>query len=270
MIIVACGMNRSGSTLHFQIIKRITEIHGGLVVVEPDERRLEEKLIKLCSNKKNLIALKSHGCGRTIGNLLSSGEAIGFYTHRDPLDACASLMRMHDWSFEQLYCNRLLDIMEQNYYGYKIYFDNSVIKRSYHKFYKSVADEAEYIAKRIGLHLDRSEALRIETDLSLDKQSKRIAAISAGQSDAIEYGPYKIDRKEQLLNCHITSNGNDSWQNSFSLIEQHLIAARVKTLRLELGYTNRPNSLSLPQLGRYFLRSRDLKAALKKRRKTYN
>lgn len=248
MILIACGMNRSGSTLHFQILKRLVQNVGGETIVDPDVQSLEKKLRKSMKLGVSPIVIKSHSCTPFIESLLTSGEAVGFYTYRDPRDSAASLARMHKWGFQQLYVSRVLYDLEPNYNDFKRFFGSSVDKRNYRDFHSSIAQECLLIASRLGLDLGEGQAADIERDLLPGKQKERISRLVSGVQDNIPFYNYKVDPNEQLLDCHITSDGQSTWKEFFSPVEQYLITERLRTLIDDLGF-----QASLPELSGFDL-----------------
>lgn len=95
MWFICCGMRRSASTLHYNIVKRVLPdaVDIGWII----HQKFEEIFFEVNDPKKSFI-LKCHphlpSRSDVARNLFDHGQAAGIYTYRDIRDVIASLKRL--------------------------------------------------------------------------------------------------------------------------------------------------------------------------------
>lgn len=97
MIAIIAGMQRSGSTFSFNVVRELLETRGGVTVFSTDAF---EEALNASVNSKNLI-IKTHAPDHLTNLLLKKNTLPCICTIRKPEDAIASWMRTFEFSLEE-------------------------------------------------------------------------------------------------------------------------------------------------------------------------
>lgn len=218
------GMGRSGSTLQYQIAKKIVEISKkgkGLGWIDPlDFSRLYEKY--KVSDK--IFVVKSHVLTKEMNELFKKKEAKAVYIFRDLRSVMVSNMKKENTSFRNLLFGGFLNNCIKNYYVWTSLSNISISK--YEKVVNNIIGEVKKISIFLDISLNKSICKNIAKQLSLDNQKKRISNFK--NKNLIKYNKYYFDKATLLHNNHIFSGKIDSWKGNLTETEVNLVETKFR------------------------------------------
>jgi len=234
--IFCCGMQRSGSTLQFQIAADLVENAGlGKRVewIKSDEfPEIREKHAEYTKWK----VFKNHVLTDEMRTEFDCRHAMGVYVFRDLRDVIVSAMKKYSMSFNELWDSDFLgECLTQ--------FDRwtslpSVLVSKYEDVVVDLPAEVERIAFHLGIKPEADELRRIAAEYAMEKQKQRIqqarqrGGLKQGVADGSQYDPYS-----NLHSNHIQSGAIDEWKNHLSLHQVALIEDRARDWLVAHGYT---------------------------------
>ena len=171
MWVFCCGMQRSGSTLQYQIAARLVEQAGlgqRLEWVEPG--RFPE-LRDRYADVPGLKVFKNHVCTDAMAAEFARGNAVGIYSYRDPRDVFVSNMRKYACSFEVLWCGGFLETSLLNYRRWTGL--PRVLVSRYESMIGDLPAEVQRIAAHLGIEVDAQACRRLAEEHTMEKQRQR-------------------------------------------------------------------------------------------------
>ena len=217
-VVVAGGSVRAASTLQYNILERIAQLHSGLACVGMvDNPGQFVALYEQSIGKATTIAIMCHVPviyrDEKIGELYRRGLATAVYTYRDPRDVVVSLMDVWGGTFHKTVSS--MKVLVEKYGTEWNKTDGKYVAR-YEDWYLNIATQAYLIAEHIGIHLTVNEALLIEADLSLAKQRER--------------------QGENLLDKHISDGAVGKWRSRLTRTQECAVLAATSAVTEEWGY----------------------------------
>lgn len=200
MIVIACGMRRSASTLQYHIAREIVWYNGGYDAgFMSDGARGFEKVAKQYAN--DLAVCKVHmylpGHSKLAGDMLASGQAKAVYIYRHPLDVAASIKRFRPQNFHN---------------------KNWAEIASVHR--KWVNQKNCYVSKYDDVVADiKTEMLSMAEFLSLpmsDGFANLTAEILSFQSQKARLPKKGLDRENWLWDNHMSTGKNGLWKTELT------------------------------------------------------
>lgn len=209
MLIICCGMVRSGSTLQYQLAKAVVEPYGGIGLGFLEEDNLPD-------SAHRMAVIKCHLRPPNAPDLLKSGRARGIYIYRDVRDVMVSQMRKdnHPFSVDAIRTWLRLDTQWRS-------LPNMLVSR-YEDL--NLENEVMAIARHLRLPLSWKMAQVIANRHTLAHQQKRIAQIETG-----------YDPKTLLHWNHITSGGKSG------LWREALTPSQIEAANMAAGWWLRDN-----------------------------
>lgn len=209
MWVFCCGMQRSGSTLQFQIAAHLVEQAGLGRRVEWVEPRRFPELRERYAGVPGIKVFKNHVCTDAMAAEFARGNAIGIYSYRDLRDVFASNMKKYASSFEQLWCGDFLETSLSNYRRWTGL--PRVLVSRYETMIADLPGEVGRIAAHLGIDLDGPGCQRIAEEHSMEKQKQRIAGFG---SDALRdgYAGARYDPRSMLHTDHIQGGVVGGWR----------------------------------------------------------
>ncbi len=214
MLVICCGMKRSGSTLQYQLAVSIVERTGkgsGLGGLRGVDCR---ELIKdNTTGELQIVKIHKSSHLRGVKEVLESGQAKGLYVYRDLRDVAVSLMNLRKIHFEELIRrNEIVDNLRA-YYEFTS-FDGVMISR-YETMTENLSSEVLRIATHLNIELSPAEAESIAQEYSLSKQKARIE--QSKQKAGV--GRKERDSKTLLHQNHINSGKSRQWAERLHAIQ---------------------------------------------------
>ncbi|MGB3240568.1 MAG: sulfotransferase domain-containing protein, partial [Geitlerinemataceae cyanobacterium] len=239
MLVICCGMLRSGSTLQYQLAVAILEKTGrgsGL----GDPRNVDCLELANANPSGMMQVLKVHKFQHLqhVEAAIDRRQAKCLYTYRDVRDVAVSLMNMRNIGFEELIFRN--QEVQQSLSDFQAWtsFDDVLISR-YEEMVSDIPQEVLRIAKHLNIELSTEDAIAIAENHSLDKQKQRIQQWKQGD----DFNPRNHEAKSLLHHNHINSGRSQQWCETLTPIQIAYLESLTGTWLRDRGY-----SLSQPFL----------------------
>lgn len=215
MWIFCCGMQRSGSTLQFQITAQLVEAAGLGKRVEWVRPELFGKLRKAHAADPGWKVFKMHVCTDKMANEFHQQNAMGVYVYRDLRDVMVSMMRKYNIAFEALLDGGFVDDCLLHYQRWTSL--PRVLVSKYETMMANLVDEVARIASHLGVALRADQYRQIAAEHSMAQQKQRIEAakndgnLRRGVVDSVRFDPHT-----NLHTNHIHEGEIGGWKNALS------------------------------------------------------
>lgn len=238
MWIFCGGMNRSGSTLQFQLTAHLVEQAGrGKRVdwITPDEfPQLREKL----AGQAEWKVFKTHRCTPEILAEFQAGNAKAVYIYRDVRDVIVSRINRTGGTFSGLWRGTLISILKN--YRQWTSLDGVLISR-YEDVVVDVAGEVRRIAAHLDIPISHEESQQVAAEYTPERQLARIQ--EAKQTGLVERSPkVAFDPVSNLHTNHIRSGKSKQWASVLTRRQVAQIESRAGSWLVANGY-----ELSVPR-----------------------
>ena len=237
MLIICCGMPRSGSTLQYQLTSAIVEfkLAGqslGLVPVT-NSISLNQLLQNNSLSAHKYLVIKRHKYTDEAAELVKTGKAKAIYVYRDLRDVVVSVMNKRQESFEQIAKGNFVENCLDNFYKWASLEDIFVSK--YEELTVNLKKEVMRISNYLGFELNEDSAEKIAENYSLDRQIQRIKNFDY-ETQGIGQGSVKCEPISLLHQNHISSGKSGQWRHSLSRQEVSTIENIADFWLIEKGY----------------------------------
>ncbi len=235
MWIFCCGMQRSGSTLQFQLTAGLVEEAGRGKRVEWVKPHRFKKLREKYAEDQSWKVFKSHVCAKHIAREFYLDNARGVYVYRDLRDVFVSAMRKYATTFELLWNAPFLDECLENYHKWTA-LPHMLISR-YEGMITALPAEVARIARHLGLEITPQRCEQIAAEYSIAKQLDRID--EAKRDGRLKHGVAKetlYDPRTNLHTNHIQSGGRGEWKKFLSQQQVELIEGKAGDWLAAHGY----------------------------------
>ena len=181
MIALCVGMYRACSTWQYGVVGSILEKHrdgqrlGFVEGIRYDEKLTENPL------SSDWAVLKAHDYHSGFGELLATGQAIGFYSYRDLRDVISSYVTKTGTDLETLLDRGFIDLCHNNDRAWRS--QPGMLVQSYDELIANPADGVAAIARHLGVELAPGEAAAIADATSLDANRRKVESMSARLRD---------------------------------------------------------------------------------------
>lgn len=239
MLIICCGMMRSGSTLQYQLTVAILEKTGkGTGFGEVRYGDCQQLLKKQLSGQMNAVKVHQFRHLKGVETAIKQGKAKGIYSYRDIRDVTTSLMKMRKTSFEKLIfeTGEINECIRDFYAWTKL--DNLLISR-YEIMVSDLTQEVLRIAEHLDIKLSQKEAQTIADEYSIERQKNRIESWKKNQNSENKF----YDPKSLLHANHINSGKTNQWQKELKPIQVAYLETMAKNWLISQNY-----SLTQPML----------------------
>ena len=221
--IVVCGMERSGSTLLFNIINEVLRENRSVLDPYFDD---EIQYKKILAHERSILVKKNHMYVPLVAKRIRKGQTIGFFTHRDLRDVIVSLLQA-GW----------LDKAETWVKNYRVksISNNAMLYAStpnMHIFgYQQLICDKEEVIKEVANILNVSltpEVIRqIDERTSIDKMRQKHYKQPTPT-------PYGFDH--QMHTGHIADGEIGKWKRCLTPQEVHLVTQQCRKYLAFFGY----------------------------------
>ena len=213
--IVVCGVQRSGSTLLFNIINEI------LIESNRETDTFFEKEIfykRLLENEMSPQVRKNHTYLPLVAKRIKKGITIGFFTHRDIRDILVS-------SIQKGWIENIQEWVDSLRIKYMI--NNSLLYAktpkmniySYHDLMHNRPQVIVSVAKVLGVELNEESIEKITQKTSIAKVKEELQKIPED---------VKLHYDNQLHKNHIADGNSGKWENFFSEKEKIFLNSYCK------------------------------------------
>jgi len=207
-------MQRSGSTLQFQITARLVEAAGLGKRVEWVKASHFATLQQKYATDESWKVIKTHACSEQMIEEFDRRNAMGVYCYRDLRDAFVSAMRKHDLTFEQMWKAEFLETCLRQFRKWTVL--PRVLLSKYETMLVDVPGEVARIAAHVGVHADDEKCRQIAAEYSLERQKERIGEAKKSGKLQRAYGNAFYDPHTQLHANHIYSGATGEWRSALS------------------------------------------------------
>ncbi|MBT3193116.1 MAG: hypothetical protein HN341_11230 [Verrucomicrobia bacterium] len=224
MLVVCCGMLRSGSTLQYHLATSLVEASGvgeGIGWVEHgDCRELDQP--------GRFRVVKVHNAEQLDGieEALREGRALYIYSYRDIRDVIVSIQHKWKLSFRQVLQACYIDFILQSYTNWMALPGGHVAK--YEEFVHAPADEALAIAGHLGISLPADKIVAIAAQHTLDATKSRISSLRVAGQDTTEDGI--------LHSNHVFSGASGQWRGALKPYQIGLLEQKARHWLAQHGY----------------------------------
>lgn len=250
MWIFCCGMQRSGSTLQYQLTAHLVESAGrGKRVdwVKPDEfPRLREQH----AGYQGWKVFKNHVCTEEMASEFHRRNALGVYVFRDLRDVFVSTLTKYSTSFDKLWHES--SFLEDSLRGFDRWRSlPGVLVSRYEEMIDDLPAEVRRIAAHLDIPVDHETSARIAAQYSIPTQLERIESAKREGDLREGFTNARFNPHTLLHTDHISSGAVDRWAELLSPTQIALIEERARDWLWANGY-----ELSIPRSRRRGLISR--------------
>lgn len=239
-LIICCGINRSGSTWTYQVVKELLKdkTYTDLSYVDILE---SDKITEALKYSKLPVVIKMHNYAPLLDSLEEMNNAKLIYSHRDIRDIVISISRKSNRPVADIINTSFLENAVNCYpdwskhQGY-IPIDYTLIRTEPSKVVMKIADH-------INCNISNIKGEEIAEKLSLENQKKRIAKNRSTLKGSIlallqrTKIIHNAKDKESLLHYnHIQSGEVDEWKKVLTYEESERIVEKYKSWMKKLGY----------------------------------
>lgn len=201
--VFAGGMQRSGSTLQYNIAAELVERLGiGRRTTWDDDH---ESFFHRRSDETPCVVFKSHILSAPIAELLSGGHAVAVTSYRDIRDVAASFQAKtgHRRKLKEV-VRQTGNVIDQ-FSCWESLPPERVLVSRYETMVNAIPDEVARIAAIIGLTIRSEDVDAVSRAVDSQQLKQRIRNLSP--ADVERYGPFVYDRKTLLHVDHL--NGGE-------------------------------------------------------------
>jgi hypothetical protein len=257
MLVVCHGMNRSGSTLQYNLVRRLVEELGvgvGSGSFEYREGEPHDGLMYALEHPTYHV-IKMHYASREILELVKRGPAKVTYIHRDIRDVAASWKRIRVRTLEDMVTR--LDNLLATYCTLQDLDDPDVILwQKYQTVVDDIPSATREIAQFLGIEADASLIAQVADEWSLEGARRITQGLRQAIDDRLaQLGPHSAEGQElrrqirtkelsardgvsQLHYNHISSTGGASgaWRSQLTEHEIEVLTDRYRWWLVDAGY----------------------------------
>ena len=211
MLVVCCGMYRSGSTLQYQIASAIVEHYCKGKRLEWNREIDIESVLKNAQSQD--CVLKVHDFTKQIEQAAKGNDVRFIYAHRDIRDVVVSLARKNLSSFNDVINSGIIEGMLRNDLGWNR--QSPLLVSRYSDLLQNLEHEISRIGKFLDVEMDNSFAKQVFDDCNIENQKKKIEKFSS--EELVETGTSKKFDPVSLLHFnHIAGGHIDGWVDQLS------------------------------------------------------
>ncbi|MEA5510198.1 sulfotransferase domain-containing protein [Crocosphaera sp. UHCC 0190] len=232
MLIICCGMMRSGSTLQYQLTLAILEkTNKGTGLGEIRDGDCQQLLQTQSDDQMQVLKVHQFRHLKGVETAITQGQAKGIYTYRDIRDVTASLMKMRKATFEKLmFHTREIEECIRDFYHWTN-LDHLLISR-YEIMVNDLTQEALRIADHLNINLSQQEAQVIADEYSIERQKSRISSWKNNQVNDSKF----YDPKSLLHANHIDSGKLNKWVNTLTPLQVAYLETTAKDWLISQNY----------------------------------
>lgn len=235
MWVFCCGMQRSGSTLQFQIAAHLAEEAGvGKRVEWMDPERFPELRRKYESDQVWKV-FKNHICTDEMAAEFLRQNAVGLYVFRDLRDVVTSVMRKYSMTFDQLLRLRFLEECLDNFQKWTRL--PRVLVSKYEDMVADLPQEVGRIAGHLGIPITAEKCKKIAQNYTVERQIERIE--EAKKKGKLQKGSARdtfFDPDSNLHVDHIRSGKVKGWEDFLTREQVAVIENKAGDWLIRNGY----------------------------------
>lgn len=233
MLILCCGMVRSGSTLQYQLASElVTTTAAGKPLGWISDRQYSQ-LITAHENHAELLITKCHDYSSEAGDLVSDGKAKAIYVYRDIRDVVVSKLNKNGHSFRSLIQSGFVERVLKNDSRWNS--TGSILCSRYEEMTMDLNREVRRIARFLGLRIEDALVRLIAEKYSLENQVGRILSFDY-ETKGVRGGRSLYDPSSLLHRNHIFSGKSGQWKTALTGIQTAALEYRAHEWLEDRGY----------------------------------
>ncbi len=227
-------MQRSGSTLQFQIAAHLVEGAGLGQRVPWVPQEDFSRLVSQYRQQPGWKVFKSHQYSPEKGALIAAGEAKGIYIYRDLRAVLASKIRKDRLAFRELYGQYLVEALIETDRQWTAH-EGMLVSR-YERVIADLPGEVARIAAFLGIDLAPGQPEAVATEFRPEKQRQRIEAARREGLLKEGYAGARFDPHSNLHTDHFSGGRAGAWRWELSPVEIALTEHAAGDWLAERGY----------------------------------
>lgn len=214
MLVISCGMMRSGSTLQYQVAVELLQREGRGEGIGEVRNTTCQDLEAQTHGRTHVVKVHKRQLLAGVSAAIADGYATGLYVSRDIRDVAVSLMHMRQISFEQLmFRNGEVEQALRDYEAWTAL--PGMLISQYEVMMADLAHEVQRIAHHLNIEITPEMATDIAAKYDLKQQQKRIQAWKSDPNyDASQHDPNTL-----LHHNHIRSGEAEQWRTVLTPIQ---------------------------------------------------
>ena len=232
MLVICCGMYRSGSTLQYQIVSELIEKFdlGERLSWKKD---IDFKNIGQSLKKDKYSVLKTHVYNDDILSVMDEIPVKFIYSYRDIRDVVLSLGKKNGKTVDKVLENNVLSEILENDIGWRS-VEPIYISR-YDDLVNDLKSEIKLIADFLSIKLSDNEAEEMANIFNIQSQKEKIKKFE--KSSLTDLGDHrKFDPKSLLHNNHISSGKVSGWIDELTFKQIAQIESKTGLWLKKYGY----------------------------------
>jgi len=228
MWVFAAGMQRSGSTLQYQVAAHlIWQANRGMALGWGEDGQFW-RMHQAKGERDEYLLWKTHVCNKDI--LRVKHECKVLYSYRDLRDVVAGIVRKDGTPFRHLIRRGILQDLIEQYYEWTRF--PQVLVASYEKMMRYPVLMVGTMADFLGIEVCVEECMAIAERYSIARQKERIAA-----GTFVQVGHDWVEERHLLHQNHISNGGKiQGWGDVLSEAEADEIVDRAEDWMRDRGY----------------------------------
>lgn len=241
-VIICCGVNRSGSTWTYQVVKAILKTKNisftDLSFLDATD---SSDISKAISSDNDLVVVKMHEYSDNLKSIKNKNNFKLIYSHRDIRDIVLSLHRKTNKTFDEITKMPYLNNSVKSYEYWRELDD--FLPVSYHDIESNSKKAIDEISNHLLINLNDSQRLDISEEFSKEMQKKRIRKSKSSINGMFKLVLQKLnldlnarDNDSLLHFNHIQSGQIDEWKTMMSYSQAQEIYEKFKDWMTHLNY----------------------------------
>ncbi len=232
MLVVICGMHRSGSTLVAQLVRGLLETQSLSVSISDNGLgATPEDMRARAADSDHIWLAKVHQQARRFRDGLPDDGALYFYTYRDLRDALASAWRKNRYPIG--HPQRSPDALRafvkaQLKSGRTFEARKNLWSGRYEDFVGDLAALTEQLARKLQVSPTPELVQRLVAEAQPDRQRERVRQLSEGNQE--------VRASSFITSNHITDGRFGAWKETLTVQEAELAERIARPWLKERGY----------------------------------
>lgn len=232
MLVVICGMHRSGSTLVAQLVRGLLETQPLPVSISDNGLgATPEEMQARAADPNHIWLAKVHQQAKRFRDGLPDEGALYFYTYRDLRDALASAWRKNRYVIghpkrtpEELRAFVKAQLKSGNIFEAR----QNLWRGRYEDFVEDLVGLTEQLAHTLQVPTTPELVERLVAEAQPDKQRERVRQLSEGNQE--------VRSTSFITSNHITDGRSGAWKETLTVQEAELAERMARPWLKQRGY----------------------------------
>lgn len=240
MWILCCGMNRSGSTLQYQIVTKVAEFLPNVDIVgwvRPGQAH--EVFGSATDSHDEWHIAKLHDYDEPTAAFCRKFHPKVIYIYRDLRDVVVSLMNMQGWDFDAPEIDSTIDLILLNYEGWTQVPGALVSRYEEVMAEGGLSAEVQRIAAYLGVQLSHQQVEQIAAAVSLPAAKRSIENFDY-ETNGLELPDFQLNTRlnphTMLHDRHIHSGATEQWRTALTPVQVALLEVWTGEWLVARGY----------------------------------